>query len=57
MPMTKYLTPWFSVSQELMELVTNDFKTEEDIRFEKQQKLTWISIVVATIIGLLGVIF
>ena len=55
--MTKLLTPWFSISQELKDLVKNDFKTEEEIRFRKQQVLTWISIVLATIIGLLGIIF
>lgn len=57
LPMTKLLTPWFSISQELKDLVKNDFKTEEEIRFRKQQVLTWISIVLATIIGLLGIIF
>lgn len=57
MPMTKLLTPWFSVSQELRDLVMNEFKTEEEIRFRKQQNLTWISIVLATIIGLLGIMF
>ena len=55
-PMTKLITPWFTVSQELKDLVENDFKTEEEIRFRKQQVLTWISIVLATIIGLLGIL-
>lgn len=44
----------FSVSQELKDLVKNDFKSEEQIRFERQQLLTWISIGVAIAIGLLG---
>jgi hypothetical protein len=42
----------FSISQELKDLVKNKFKNEEEIRFEKQQRLTWISIIVAGIIGL-----
>ena len=56
LPMTKLITPWFTVSQELVNLVKNNFKTEEEIRFRKQQVLTWISIVLATIIGLLGIL-
>lgn len=55
-PINKLLTHWFTVSQELKDLVKNNFKSEEDIRFEKQQDLTWISIAAATIIGLLGII-
>lgn len=46
---------WFTVSQELKELVSNKFRTEEDRRFIKQQWLTWISIFVALIIGLMGI--
>ena len=45
----------FSVSQELRELVKHNFKSEEEVRFVKQQRLTWISIVVALLIGLLGI--
>lgn len=55
LPIDKLFTPCFSVSQELKDLVKHNFKSEEDIRFEKQQVLTWISIVIATIIGLLGI--
>ena len=51
----KILNSWVTVSQELKDLVENNFKTVEDIRFEKQQWLTWISIGVALIIGLLGI--
>ena len=47
----------FSVSQELRELVKHHFKSEEEVRFIKQQRLTWISIAVAAAIGLLGIIF
>lgn len=54
LPMTKLITPWFTVSQELKDLVKNDFKTEEEIRFRKQQILTWVSIFIAFIIGLRG---
>lgn len=56
-PVNKTLTCWFSVSQELKGLVKNNFKSQEEIRFSKQQTLTWVSIVLATIIGLLGLIF
>ena len=55
LPVDKLLMPWFSVSQELKNLVKNKFKSEEEIRFRKQQVLTWISIISATIIGLLGI--
>jgi len=54
LPMTKLITPWFTVSQELKDLVKNNFKTEEEIRFRKQQILTWVSIFIAFIIGLRG---
>lgn len=46
----------FSVSEELRELVKNNFKSEDEIRFRKQQYLTWVSIIVATLIGILGII-
>ncbi len=42
----------FSVSQELKDLVKHNFKSEEERRFAKQQRLTWISIFVSIIIGL-----
>ena len=45
----------FAVSQDLKDLVKNNFKSEEQIRFEKQQWATWISIGVALFIGLLGI--
>lgn len=51
-----YLECWFSVSQELKDLVENDFMTEEQLRFKKQQRLTWISIIVAGIIGIASII-
>ena len=57
LPISKLLMPWFSISQELKTLVKNDFKSEDEIRFRKQQCLTWISIGVATLIGILGIIF
>jgi hypothetical protein len=56
LPISTYLECWFSVSQELRDLVKNNFKTEEQVRFEKQQRLTWISIGIAALLGLLGVI-
>ena len=56
LPISAYLECFFSVSQELKDLVDNDFKNEEQIRFEKQQRLTWISIAVAGAVGLLSLI-
>ena len=53
----RYLHSDYSVSEELKELVKNDFKTDEEIRFAKQQLLTWISIGVAILLGILGIIF
>lgn len=47
----------FSVNEELRTLVKNNFKSEEEIRFIKQQRLTWISIAVAAVLGILGIIF
>lgn len=45
----------YHVSQDLVDLVKNDFKSEEEIRFCKQQWLMWISIFVALVVGLLGI--
>lgn len=56
LPISTYLECWFSISQELKDLVNNNFKTEEQIRFEKQQRLTWISIAVTGFIGLAGLV-
>ena len=53
-PLEKQLFSAYHVSQDLIDLVKNDFRSEEEIRFRKQQWLTWISIAVALIIGLLG---
>lgn len=57
LPMGNLLHCAFSISEELRELVKNNFKFEEEIRFRKQQYLTWISIIAATLIGILGIIF
>lgn len=56
LPVSRFLDCWFSVSQELKKLVKNDFKSEDQIRFAKQQRLTWISIAVTGFIGLAGLI-
>jgi len=56
LPLQLYLNCWFSVSQELEDLVKNGFKSEEQVRFQKQQCLTWISIFVAAAIGIAGLI-
>lgn len=52
-----YLHSDYCVSEELKDLVTKDFKTDEEIRFAKQQWMTWISIGVSTLLGILGLIF
>ena len=57
MPMNHFFRFPFSVSQELRDLVKNNFKSEEQIRFEKQQLLTRVSIIIAIILGLLGIVF
>lgn len=46
----------YSVSEDLKDLVKNGFMSEEQIRFKKQQHLTWISIIVAVLIGLASLI-
>lgn len=48
------LFPSICVSQELKDLVKHDFKTEDQIRFDKQQRLMWVSIIVTGVIGLVG---
>ncbi len=52
----KILNSYFTVSEELKDLVMHNFKTEEQRRFSKQQFATWFSIAVAIIIGLLGIL-
>ena len=52
-----YLYSNYCVSEELKELVKNNFKTDEEIRFAKQQWMTWISIGVSALLGILGIIF
>ena len=47
----------FSVNEELITLVKNNFKSAEEIRFSKQQWATWFSIAMAFVFGLLGIIF
>lgn len=56
MPLDHFFRFPFSASQELKDLVENDFQTEEQIRFAKQQRLTWISIAVTAFIGFAGLI-
>lgn len=46
-----------SISQELKNLVKHNFKSEDEIRFIKQQRLTWISILVAAALGICGILF
>lgn len=47
----------FSANEELRTLVKNNFKSAEEIRFSKQQWATWLSIAMAFVFGLLGIIF
>ncbi len=56
-PLERQLFSAYHVSQDLIDLVENDFKSEEEIRFRKQQCATWVSIAVALLIGLLGLFF
>ena len=56
MLISTYLDCWVSVCQELKNLIDVDFQSEEQIRFEKQQRLMWISIIVTGFIGLAGLI-
>lgn len=56
LPISSYLDCWFSVNEELKELVKNEFESEEKIRFDKQQRLMWVSIFVSGVIGLVGLI-
>ena len=56
LPISKFLDCSFIVSQELKDLINNNFKSEEQIRFDKQQRLTWISIFVAVAIGVLSLV-
>lgn len=43
------------VSEELVELTKRNFKSQEDIRFKKQQIATWVSIFIALLLGVWGV--
>lgn len=52
-----YLHSDYCVSEELKDLVKNKFKSDEQRRFAKQQWATWISIIVAIALGILGLIF
>ena len=53
-----YLTlPYLLKDESFKELVKNNFKTDEEIRFAKQQWMTWISIGVSALLGILGIIF
>ncbi len=45
----------FLVSEELRELVRNDFKTPEEIRFNKQRTIAWIGIGVSVLLGIISV--
>lgn len=44
------------VSNELIEFVQNGFRSEEDIRYKRNQFATWISIFIAFVFGLWGIL-
>ena len=44
-------------NQELLQLYSNGFLSEDEIRFKKQQKATWVSIFIAGLIGLGGIAY
>lgn len=52
MPMNHFFRFPFSISQELKEMVKNNFKSVEERRFYKQQWATWVSIIVAILIAI-----
>ena len=56
LPIRKNLRMSYAVSQELRELVKNGFSTDEEIRFNKQQFATWVSIIIAFVIGIASII-
>lgn len=53
----QYLYSDYCVSEELKDFVKNNFRTDEEMRFVKQQLITWISIGVSALLGILGIIF
>ena len=57
MSISNMLNRPYAVSQKLKEFVKHNFKSEEEIRYKQQQYMTWISIFVAIIIGILGIVF
>ena len=48
------LNSQYSISNSLLDYVNHGFKTVEQKRFEKQECLTWISILTAILIGILS---
>lgn len=51
-----YAESTFHASQELREFVKNKFKTEEQMQFEKNYKLTWRALAITAILGLVSII-
>lgn len=43
------------VGYDLVELVNDKFISKEELRFRKQQKATWISIIISLLLGLSGI--
>ena len=51
----KYLLGIVYPTEELKDLVNNNFKSQEDIHFSKQKKLMWIGIIVSMITSLISI--
>ncbi|MDN5553542.1 hypothetical protein [Prevotella sp.] len=52
----KYVLSSYHVTQALIDFTDHNFKTKGEIRFRKNMWATWVSIIIAFIIGLAGII-
>lgn len=43
------------VGYDLVDLVKDDFISKDELRFKKQQKATWVSIIISLLLGLSGI--
>jgi hypothetical protein len=56
-PLSKKLLGIIYPSEGIKYLIENDFLSEEDSRFKKQNKLTWTGIIISFFIGLFSIFF
>lgn len=56
-PIFDLMNSYISIETKLKKFVKNNFKNETDIRYRKERFATWLSIIISTIIGILGIIF